>query len=51
MGPRLTAALGTHGPTHVLDAKFEPGLRAELLYEHAGRLVRGDLLSRDAPSC
>ena len=23
MGPRLTAALGTHGPTHVLDAKFE----------------------------
>ena len=46
MGPRLAAALGTHGPTHVLDAKFEPGLRAELLYEHAGRLVRGDLLSR-----
>jgi hypothetical protein len=47
MGPRLAAALGADGPTHVLDAKFEPGLRAELLYEHAGQLVRGDLLSPD----
>ena len=47
MGPRLRAALGG-GPStcHVLDAKFEPGVRAVLVYEHAGRLVRGDLLTQ-----
>ncbi|HEY7718823.1 MAG TPA: hypothetical protein VH915_08690 [Pedococcus sp.] len=45
MAPRLTAALGRPGPCHLLDAKVEPGVRAELLYEHAGRLVRGDLLA------
>lgn len=48
MGPRLEQSLG-RGPStcHVLDAKFEPGLRAILLYEHAGRLVRGDLVADD----
>jgi hypothetical protein len=30
---------------HVLDAKYEPGLRAVLLYELGRRLVRGDLLT------
>jgi hypothetical protein len=50
MGPRLAAALGADGPTHVLDAKFEPGLRAELLYEHAGQLVRGDLVPTGTPA-
>lgn len=49
MGPRLQAAAGG-GPAscHVLDAKYEPGVRAILLYEHAGRLVRGDLMGDGA---
>ena len=38
MGPRLAAAPGgMPGACHVLDAKFEPGVRAVLLYEQAGR--------------
>ena len=45
MGPRLAAAPGgMPGACHVLDAKFEPGVRAVLLYEQAGRLLRGDLV-------
>ncbi|MDF2093339.1 hypothetical protein P0Y31_13390 [Knoellia sp. 3-2P3] len=45
MGPRLGAALGTGtARCHVLDAKLEPGVRAVVLYETAGRLVRGDVL-------
>lgn len=45
MGPRLAAAQGgMPGACHVLDAKFEPGVRAVLLYEQAGRLLRGDLV-------
>ena len=45
MGPRLADALGgTTRTCHVLDAKYEPGVRATLLYEYDGRLVRGDLL-------
>ncbi len=45
MGPRLAAAHdGMPGACHVLDAKFEPGVRAVLLYEQAGRLLRGDLV-------
>jgi hypothetical protein len=42
MGPRLVAALGA-GSTHVLDGKYEPGLKALVLYAHDGRLVRGDV--------
>ena len=45
MGPRLSRAIGmARSRCHVLDAKYEPGLRAVLLYELEGRLVRGDLL-------
>jgi aminoglycoside phosphotransferase (APT) family kinase protein len=44
MGRRLAAALGGPATCHVLDAKFEPGVRATVLYDLAGRLVRGDLL-------
>ncbi|MDF2967858.1 MAG: hypothetical protein K0Q93_1636 [Nocardioidaceae bacterium] len=44
MGPRLSAVLGRTAPCHVLDAKYEPGLRAMVLYQHGGTLVRGDLL-------
>lgn len=45
MGPRLAAAT-ERGPAtcHVLDAKYEPGVRAIVLYAHGGRLLRGDLL-------
>ena len=48
MGVRLAAALGW-GPLtcHVIDAKYEPGTRGIVLYEHGGRLLRGDLLSED----
>jgi aminoglycoside phosphotransferase (APT) family kinase protein len=46
MGPRLAAALGgvLGGHAHVLDAKYEPGLRCIVLYRAGDRLVRGDLL-------
>lgn len=45
MGPRLAAALGQGpGSCHVLDAKYEPGVRALILYAHGDALVRGDLL-------
>jgi Ser/Thr protein kinase RdoA (MazF antagonist) len=45
MGPRLADAVGgADGSCHVLDAKYEPGVRATVLYECAGRLLRGDLL-------
>ena len=51
MGPRLSAALSTsHRPCHVLDAKFEPGIRASVLYQHGTDLVRGDLLPPDNPA-
>jgi hypothetical protein len=43
MGPRLATASGQR-PCHVLDAKLEPGVRAVVLYEHGGQLVRGDLV-------
>lgn len=46
MGPELAAALGSCSTVcHVLDAKYEPGVRAVVLYELGDRLVRGDLLS------
>lgn len=51
MGPRLSAALRTSPrPCHVLDAKYEPGIRASVLYQHGTDLVRGDLLASDGPS-
>lgn len=49
MGPRLAAVTGAPiSACHVLDGKFEPGVRAILLYELGGRLLRGDLLARPA---
>ncbi len=46
VGPELAAATGSRTDTcHVLDAKFEPGVRAVILYEVGDRLVRGDLLT------
>ncbi len=44
MAPRLAAALGStpRGWT-VLDAKYEPGLKAIVLYAQGSRLVRGDV--------
>ena len=45
MGARLAAALGSGlRPCHVLDAKYEPGVRGVVLYAHGDALVRGDLL-------
>jgi Phosphotransferase enzyme family len=44
MGRRLSALLGSERrPCHVLDAKYEPGLRAVVLYGHGHDLIRGDL--------
>jgi aminoglycoside phosphotransferase (APT) family kinase protein len=49
MGPRLRAALGgTAAPCHVVDAKYEPGVRCLVLYRVGDRLVRGDLLDDPA---
>jgi aminoglycoside phosphotransferase (APT) family kinase protein len=46
MGPRLSAALSTrHRPCHVLDARYEPGIQATVLYQLGDDLIRGDLLS------
>lgn len=50
MGPRLAAVLGGPATCHVLDAKLEPEVRATVLYDLAGRLVRGDLLDRTRPA-
>ena len=47
---RLATALRTgHRSCHVLDAKYEPGIRASVLYQHGPDLVRGDLLAPDGP--
>ena len=61
MGPRL-AALATVGTgttagepdtdprsCHVLDAKYEPGVRAMVLYDQGGQLLRADLLDGEVP--
>ena len=48
MGPRLSGVLGGRRPCHVLDAKYEPGVRALVLYQHGSDLVRGDLLPSTA---
>ena len=49
MGARLQAALGAggRGRCHVLDAKFEPGVRCTVLYLAGDRLVRGDLVGEE----
>lgn len=45
MAPRLAAALGTTARGWcVLDAKYEPGLKAIVLYAQGERLVRGDVV-------
>ena len=46
MGPRVRAALGApgRGGCHVLDAKYEPGVRCTVLYRVGPLLVRGDLV-------
>ena len=45
MRPELAAATGSRSATcHVLDAKYEPGVRAVILYSIGDQLVRGDLL-------
>jgi len=50
MGPRLQQALGGGPATcHVLDAKYEPGIRAIVLYEHGRDLLRGDLCPSRTP--
>lgn len=43
MGARFAAALGGSNRAHILDAKYEPGLKGIVLYEHDGRLIRGDV--------
>ncbi len=45
MRPQLAAVTGSRSAScHVLDAKYEPGVRAVILYSLGDRLVRGDLL-------
>jgi len=45
MRPELAAATGSRSTScHVLDAKYEPGVRAVILYSLGDQLVRGDLL-------
>ena len=44
MGPRLAGAFATGSRVcHVVDAKYEPGISAVVLYDHAGSWVRGDV--------
>ncbi|MGH3342476.1 MAG: hypothetical protein ACRDPK_06240 [Carbonactinosporaceae bacterium] len=51
MGPRLATLTGAATTAcHVLDAKFEPGIRAIVLYELAGSMLRGDLLPTSEPA-
>jgi hypothetical protein len=49
MGPRLQRAIGAggRGRCHVLDAKYEPGLRCTVLYRAGDLLVRGDLVDEE----
>ncbi|MGH3474166.1 MAG: hypothetical protein ACRDOT_04550 [Aeromicrobium sp.] len=45
MRPELAAVTGSRSTScHVLDAKYEPGVRAVILYALGDQLVRGDLL-------
>ena len=52
MGPRLQAALGAggRGRCHVLDSKYEPGVRCTVLYRADDLLVRGDLVDEETGS-
>ena len=52
MGARLQAAIGAggRGRCHVLDAKYEPGVRCTVLYRAGDLLVRGDLLDEETGS-
>ena len=46
MGPRLSGLLGCADQAcHVLDAKYEPGLKGVFLYQLGHRLLRGDLVN------
>ena len=49
MGPRLQTAVGAggRGRCHVLDAKYEPGVRCTVLYRAGDLLVRGDLVDEE----
>jgi hypothetical protein len=50
MGRRLSAVLDSGPqPCHVLDAKYEPGRRAVVLYKYGHDLVRGDLAGYVSP--
>lgn len=45
MRPGFAEMVGPPAPScHVLDAKYEPGVRAMILYDVGGRLVRGDVV-------
>ena len=52
MGARLQAAIGAggRGHCHVLDAKYEPGVRCTVLYRAGDLLVRGDLVDEETGS-
>ena len=52
MGTRLQAAIGAGGAgrCHVLDAKYEPGVRCTVLYRAGDLLVRGDLVGEEMES-
>jgi hypothetical protein len=52
MGARLHAAIGAGGGgrCHVLDAKYEPGVRCTVLYRAGDLLVRGDLIDEETGS-
>jgi aminoglycoside phosphotransferase (APT) family kinase protein len=49
MGPRLQKAIGAgaRGRCHVLDAKYEPGVRCTVLYRAGDLLLRGDLVDEE----
>jgi aminoglycoside phosphotransferase (APT) family kinase protein len=49
MGPRLQTAVGAggRGRCHVVDAKYEPGVRCTVLYRAGDLLVRGDLVDQE----
>ena len=51
MGAHLACLLGGDARScHVVDAKFEPGVRAIVLYEHGDLLIRGDVLETEQPA-
>jgi len=50
MGPRLESALAPVGSRtcHVIDAKYEPGVRCIVLYRADDQVVRGDLIDESS---